>query len=160
MFPDFDPNEMDDKQKWSLIGDAIEIAITEGMSRTQTARELRQVGFSFGDAAFRQLFDEKSDWRQGFEYSSSLRFDQRPNPSRMATSQYEITRAYGYVGRVSYLDDETGQVKFHTARIDSDELLTREEAEQLLADGLTDQSPPAGTTVSQVSYMGAMRNRI
>lgn len=144
--------------KWNIIQAGIEIAISENLSMTETASQLREGGLRFGDAPFRDLFRELSGYREQFDYPTKLGFDVLPNPSLMVYSQFPLEGDYGYVGQVWKLDEETGFLTKRTFRYDSDELLSRFEAQQALDEYFQKYPEEFDDVIGEIEYIGALVN--
>lgn len=145
--------------KWNIIQAGIEIAISEDMSMTATASELRAGGLRFTDAPFRDLFRELSGYRNQFDYVTKLGFDVLPNPSLMADAKFPLEGDYGYVGQVWKLNEETGFLTQRTFRYDSDELLSRSEAMQALDEYFQKYPEEFDDIIGEIEYIGAIVNQ-
>lgn len=160
LVPLFNPGNMDTDYRDSIIRATAERAYSLGVNRTTTARSLRDAGLRFGDALFRSIFNDVEGFRDKFSYPTSLPPNQLPDLRRVASSKFEINREFGYVGQVRYSDPKTGFTKSFTARYDTDELLSKDEAQGALFLFMNDQSIPPGAIVSEVDYIGMVRNKI
>lgn len=144
--------------KWAVIRAGIEIAVTEGISQTALADILRENGISFPNDPFRALYRELSDYRPAFEYSSRLAGDLNPNPDLMPFGKFEIEGNYGYVGQVSIVDPTSGLLTERTFRIDSDIILTRNEAYSALYEFAQDRQEHGSGEIIDFAYIGSFKN--
>ena len=152
------PEDLVPEYKWNFIRAGIEIAVTDGLSMSETARQLRAGGLSFTDAPFRDMFRELSGYRASFTYQTRIGGDLHPNPELMAFGKYPIEGAYGYVGQFWTLNPETGLLEPTTFRVDSDELWTRNEALSHLEEFARKYEGFLENIIGQVEFLGSFKN--
>lgn len=144
--------------KWSIIRAGIEIGVTSGLSQAATANALREAGLAFANDPFRALFRELSDYRPAFEYTTRIGRDLIPNVDLIASSKFDITADYGYVGKVTIVNPSTGLLEDRTFRIDSDELLTGNDAYSELFSFAEDRELEGSGEIIFFEYIGAIKN--
>lgn len=157
-FSEIDTNNLASDAKWAVIRAGVEIAITEGISQTALASILRDNGISFSNDPFRALYRELSDYRPAFEYSAKLGGDLSPNPDLMPFGKFEIEGNYGYVGQVNIVDPTTGLLTERTFRLDSDIILTRNEAYSALYEFAQDRQEHGSGEIIDFAYIGSFKN--
>lgn len=154
---EFDTGNLARESKWNIIRAGVEIAVSENLSMSETARQLRLGGLSFGNEPFRDLFRELSGYRQQFDYQTRIGRDLFPNPDLMAYSKYPIEGEYGYVGRYLTTNPETFEQYYKTFRIDSDELLTQNQALAALQEFATKYGLEFEERLTDVEFIGSMK---
>lgn len=156
---EIDTSNLAADSKWNIIRGGIEIAVTAGLSMAETARQLRAGNLAFTDAPFRELFREISGYRASFSYTANLNPAYSPNPDLMANAAFPIEGDFGYVGRFTFYDETTGKLSNHTFRIDSDSLLSGNDALSELESYLANKSANLlDGIIGGVEYIGAIKN--
>lgn len=144
--------------KWNIIQAGIEIGISENMSMTAIARELRLGGLAFANDPFRELFRELSGYRNAFDYPTKLALDYHPNPDLMVNSLFPLEGDYGYVGQVTLYNHDTGLLETRTHRFDSDDILSGAEAQRALEEHMQKYPDEFEDMIGNIEYIGAMKN--
>lgn len=153
-----DTGNLASEARWDIIRAGVEIAVSEGLSMAETARQLRAGGLAFADSRYRDMYREISGYRARFEYTTQISGNAMPNPDLMARGAFPIEGEYGYVGRFTYFDETTGKLSTHTFRIDSDSLLSGNDALTELESYLSNKSANLlDGIVGGVEYIGAIR---
>src|SRR5574341_204106 len=157
LFP-FDLSDIDDSNKWNYIRAGIEIAVTQGITMSDTADILRDIGLSFANDPFRDLYREISDYRADFEYVTRLSQFAKPNPDLMAIGKFPISAEYGYVFGVWESDPKTGEIFLRTFRADTDMLLSRQQVDFLMRNHILIHEAEMDLMIDEPIYLGAFRN--
>lgn len=150
-------SNLDNDTKWKHIQDGIEQAITLGITQTETARQLRDFGYSFGNTPFNQLFRSRREYRVGFEYITTLDDDEIPDYLQMSTKGWLEEGKYQYVLEYDIFDEITGEtIQYRTSEI-SDTLLSKGEIEGAIQNTNDITSPIAGLIAESARVIGAFR---
>lgn len=159
IFSEIDFGEVGTEEKWNYIRAGIEIGVTSDLSQNAIASALREVGLSFGNDPFRALYREISNYTSSFEYQRRIGADLKPNPELMVNSRFELTGEYGYVGKFYQVNEQTGLLDEITFRIDSDSLLSRNEATSEMEDFINNNSPDVQERIiGVVEFVGSLRS--
>lgn len=158
LFTELIPDAFSDNITNPLARLGVEAAIIDDMSQRQTMREFRNLGFSFGDRAFRRLWYEVTNFSGQFSYPSKLNLLTLPDPNIMSFSNFDITAKYGYVGGIPIYDPKSDRVTYRTFRVDSDQLLTGAEALDALYELILKYEDLQDYTVNDIEYLGAFRD--
>lgn len=157
VFP-FDLSDIDESNKWNYIRAGIEIGVTQGFTRTDTASLLRDIGLSFSDAPFRRLYDDIVGFQNQFEYAAGLPLYVKPNPELIPQGKFPITAEYGYVGQVKGIIAETGEEFSRTFRLDSNSLMSRIVATERLQNFALQYEDELEGVVGDIEYIGMFKN--
>lgn len=155
---EIDTGNLASDARWAIIQAGIEIGLTSGYSMSRTAAELRAGGLAFSNEPYRELFRELSGYKNQFDYQTRIGADLFPNPNLMAESKFPIEGDFGYVGRFQYRDSETLELRYKTFRLDSDELLTRNQALEELQYIAAKYPTEFEDRLTDVEFIGSVRN--
>jgi len=155
--PEYDEESISDKAKWKIIGDAIDYGISESIAQNQVKSALRSNGFTFGNTPFSSLWQNLSDYRVRFEYPSILPDRAIPDIDRMYGTQRLQSGVFQYKGSVTVYDENNDTLKQQYFTINTTDLLTGEQAKDMLYEYGLPQSPIAGEIISSITYEGALK---
>lgn len=158
MFPMFDPEQTGEDEMWQMVETAIDIALADEMSMSALDNLLRgDRGFTYNLEEYRTLYRTKAGFQESFTYPARLRRDVQFRPERVPQASYFIPQNYRYVGSMSYYDEDKGKILTKSYGIDSDDILTRNQAEELLLEIGTSKYPEFSGFESTFKYSGVMK---
>lgn len=152
-----DTNNIGNDAKWKIIGDVIDYAISEGINQTDTKTLLRDYGFSFGNSAFSQAYNDLLSFRVSFEYPTTLDDDIKPNYDLIQTSIRVPSGIYQYKGSVLVFDSENDTLREKFFTINTTDILSKSQAIDYLWEYGLPQSPLTGEIAGDIIYEGMLR---
>jgi hypothetical protein len=157
LFTDDNPNDLGNDAKWKIIGDVIDFAITEEYTRTATMSALREQGFTFGDAKFRNLWNTLADYRVRFEYPTTINPDELPSINTIQPSSRIELGVFQYKAYFSYYNENLERDIEQYMSINSTDLLTANEAIEKLWQFAAQNYNVMAESLNEFYYIGALR---
>ena len=114
-----------------LRNEYLRLAVVEaqetGLTQTSTSKALRQLGFSFGNQRFSDLWHGMAEEKLGFYYMRNLPLDSDPDPLSMRGVSW-LRDNYLFIGSYDMYDDNGNFIRRNTLGVYSDGIMTRREA--------------------------------
>lgn len=158
LWDDFDFDSASKAFVNEMIKAGAELGIVEGLTQTETKRQLRMRGFKFGNAKFSSLWRGIQEEASGFAHFANVNINDVAFDDLLPQRTYFKSR-YRYVGSFIEIDNITNTERRITLAIDTNRQLTRGEVRDILSDKALMWYGATEGEINSLTVDGALINR-
>lgn len=155
---DFNIDEISGEAKWYHIGNVIRYSVAQNLSQNKTSIALREIGFTFGNMPFRQLYRTITATNRAFTEPTQIDPDDIPDDRFIVRLPSIPDGKYGYYYDVSHFDPNLDTITNDRIFFTDTQLFTSNELSSLVdADFMGWVSPKEGELIDW-NYVGLGRS--